>query len=429
MVTFDSLRADHCSYMGYERTTTPNLDEMAQQGVNFKNTLSPASRTNPSMAATFTGEPMVFREQVSNPDISSQHLERYGTLAESLSKKGYTTGAFNPNAYASRYYGFDKGFDEFEDFFFSEDRYQTIFEKHLSDSGIFSTLRNIRNFVRREEVFRTWESYIDDVKRWADNQDDPFFLWIFSLETHFPYLTPREYRENSNIFDQYYYNWLSNRLIDDLDPDVSEGTWEKIIDIYDDSIIFADALLGELREQLAEFDPIFVVFGDHGESFGEHGLYGHFYPDVYEENLHVPLVVYNSDDDPTTYDELFSLVDLPDIVNSLTDNGSCSIENHNDESWALATDYDGRNERNVTAIKSDRWKYIVTRSDDGSIDRELYDLETDPDEQSNLYTEEHLPSEAPDEVLDVLERRHQLHEEEIMKIRNSISSQIKNGEL
>lgn len=50
LITYDSLRADHCGYMGYKRDTTPNLDAMAEEGISFTNAIAPASRTNPSMA-------------------------------------------------------------------------------------------------------------------------------------------------------------------------------------------------------------------------------------------------------------------------------------------------------------------------------------------------------------------------------------------
>lgn len=422
LVTFDSLRADHCSYMGYDRETTPNLDEMAEDGIVFKNAISPASRTNPSMAATFTGEPMAFREKVSNPEISRRHLKRYGTLAQELSEMGYRTCAFNPNAYASRYYGFDIGFDEFKDFFFTTDRYQNLFEKHLSDSSIYGALRNLRNFVLREEVFRTWESYIDGVEDWVTGQDEPFFLWIFSLETHFPHLTPRGHREYSNLFDQYYYNWKCNQMIDEFDLDVTEGTWEKVVDIYDDSIRFADTLLGELADRLTEFDPTFIIHGDHGESFGEHGLYGHFYPSVYDENLHVPMVVYGPETDPETYDHSFSLVDLPELVMDVAGTGSYTLDSRDGNECVFATDYDGRNGRNLSAIRTERWKYIVTRWDEGSVDRELYNLKSNPAEQTNLIENADVARIA--ETLDQVEQLYFNYEKEKVSIREGVTSMI-----
>jgi arylsulfatase len=420
LVTFDSLRADHCSYTGYRRDTTPNLDAMAAEGLTFENAVAPASRTNPSMAATFTGEPMVFRDAVSDPAVATRHTERHGTIAESMADRGYTTGAFNPNAYASRYYGFDRGFDDFEDFLFSTDRYRTVFEKHLAESGLYGTLRNVRNFVRREEVFRTWDSYIDDVETWVRNREDPFFLWLFSLEPHFPYLAPRGYRHDSTLLEQYYYNWVANRLIDDQDPDVADRTWQQLVDLYDDSIRYADALLGELRDRLAEFDPVFVVFADHGESFGEHGLYGHFYPTVYEENLDVPLVVSGVEAD-TTVDAPFPLTELPRVVTDVAD-GTFSPGSVDPPGWALATDYDGRTDRKVTAVKTDRWKLIVTRHDEATVDRELYDLDSDPDERTDRSGAIESGDDTPQTVLGDVERHRLAHERETLAIRDAVDT-------
>lgn len=85
----------------------------------YENAIAPASRTNPSMAGALTGEPMVVRDRVAEPEHARTRLDRHSTLAERLRDAGYATGAFCPNAYASRFYGFDR----FEDFVFDNSRY------------------------------------------------------------------------------------------------------------------------------------------------------------------------------------------------------------------------------------------------------------------------------------------------------------------
>ncbi|WP_164471776.1 sulfatase [Halosimplex salinum] len=411
LVTYDSLRADHCGHWGYERDTSPNLDAMAETGVVYENAIAPASRTNPSMAGILTGEPMVFRDQVSNPEIARSHLERHGTLAERLRAEGYATGAFCPNAYASKFYGFDRGFDRFEDFMFDNSRYQDIFQDHLGDSGFYTLVRNLRNFVFRQEAFKTWDSYIDEMVEWANDQTEPFFLWAFSLDTHFPYLTPRTYRQWSNLFDQYYYNWRCNQLINEFDIDISEREVRKIVDIYDDSIRFGDVLLAELLDRLSAFDPVIVVHGDHGEAFDERGIYGHFFPSLYEENVHVPFVVEDGESTGTV-DRPVSLVDLPDVVTRAAGVEDGSLTDIGDD-YVVATDYDGRNDRDITAVRSRRFKYI-RRSENGDENRELYDLGTDRGETENL-----VETHDIGDTFGALADRRASHESELLGIQRA----------
>jgi len=415
LVTFDSLRADHCGRWGYERDTTPALDALAEDGIAFEHAISPASRTNPAMAGTFTGEPLVVRDRVADASHARGHLARHGTLAERLSEAGYATGAFCPNAYASRYYGFDRGFDTYEDFLFDNSLYQDLFEKHLGDSSVVTMARNLRNFVRRQEAFKTWDTYVDEMETWAKSQAEPFFLWAFSLDTHFPYLTPREHREWSGLVDQYYHNWRANQLIDAFEIDLGERERRKLVDIYDDSIRFGDVLLAELQERLSEFDPVVVVHGDHGEAFGEHGVYGHLYPDLYEENVHVPLVVGNVDE-TATVDGPVSLLQLPAIVEraaGLRDERESFADFGQD--WVVATDYDGRNDRSLTAVRTQRLKYI--RADDAEeTTRALYDLVDDRHEQQNLVGTDH----PADEPLRELADRCVAHEAELLAIEDAV---------
>lgn len=413
LITYDSLRADHCGPWGYDRDTTPNLDAMAEDGVTFRNAIAPASRTNPSMAGAFTGEALVVRDQVANPEYARGHLKRHGTIAEEFSDAGYATGAFCPNAYASRYYGFDRGFDTYEDFLFDNSLYQDLFDKHLGDSSLFTMARNIRNFVRRQEAFKTWDTYIDQMVEWVDDQSEPFFLWAFSLDTHFPYLTPRKYRTWSNLWDPYYYNYRCNQLIDEFEIDLTDKERQKLVDIYDDSIRFGDVLIAELQERLDDYDPVFVIHGDHGEAFDERGVYGHFFPSLYEENLHVPLVV-SGVDESASVERPASLLELPELLRRA---GGLAKGNVADvaRSWVTATDYDGRNDRQLTAIRTTELKYI--RTDDGSVSREFYTLDDDRGETTNR-VDDHPASEPVEQLVD-----HRVsHEDEILAIKDTAAT-------
>lgn len=407
LLTFDSLRADHCGFMGYDRDTTPTIDALAEDGVYYENAVSPASRTPYAVSGMFSGEPLTIRDEVSNPEHTNRHLDRHGSVVEDLSSQGYATGAFCPNAYASRTYGFNRGFDLFEDFLFESSFYQTVFNKHIKDtsaSGLVTNIRNIRNFIRREEVFRTWDRYVDDIIDWVHDQESPFFLWTFGLETHFPYIVPRAYRQWGGFFKMYYYNFKGNQLIDELDVDISEEAVQALIDIYDDTIYFADALVDRLRTELRDFDPVFIVTGDHGEAFFEHGPYGHFYPSMYEENIHVPLVVWNTNDDPDAVSTPVSLTDMPEFLTGADDGAYVPSE----RDAIVSTEYDGRWNRNIFMTRSEDAKVILKETDEG-LTEEAYDLVADPTEQSPLDPDQY--PELRDKVL-----RRYLQEREQLRI-------------
>lgn len=352
------------------------------------------------------------RDRVAEPEYARNHLRRHGTLAEELRDHGYTTGAFCPNAYASRYYGFDSGFDTFEDFLFDTDLYQSVFEEHLGDSGAYTLFRNLRNYLRKQEAFKTWDTYVDDIVEWARAQSEPFFCWAFSLDTHFPYLTPRAYRRWGNLFEMYYYNWRCNELIDQSDIELAEREYQAIHDIYDDSIRFADQFVAELRDRLADFDPIFVVHADHGEAFGERNVYGHFYPSLYEENIHVPLVV-SEGPDIETVEGPTSLLDLPDLLAGYADDPAYDPRSIASD-WVVATDYDGRNDRDLTAIRTQNWKYLITKRD-GETTRELYDLSERAVEGESCLGD----GRSIEEPLGDLAELRQIHEAELLAIEDA----------
>jgi choline-sulfatase len=82
----------------------------------------------------------------------------------------------------------------------------------------------------------------------------------------------------------------------------------------------ADAVLGDLLASLEERglteDAVVVVVSDHGEHFGEHGLWGHVHG-LYEEILQVPFVVAGPGVTPPAPGAPARLIDLAPTALSL----------------------------------------------------------------------------------------------------------------
>lgn len=386
LITIDALRADHCSFMGYCRETTPTLDEMAREGLYFENAIAPGVATLNSMSGIFTGD--YFLGDSSDFRTAREETIRKfrtrETLAKALSQIGFSTGAFTPNAYTSRYFGFDKGFNDFHDLSIehrNKDFKQSVvqmIERFIPEQKRRTNVASIRYLILKEKACKPWENYYDQILNWVKKIDKPFFLWIHLLATHHPYLTPRKFRKWGNWFDMYLYSWKVRAA--NWHPTLSEEDREKLINTYDDSILYADAFVNKLHKDLRNEDPIFVIHADHGDGFGEHGFYGHNQNALYEELIHVPLVIYNGNVKGKV-EMPFSLLDLhPTILVLIQNENKPATKSflHDSKDWVISKVFD-QNGRKL-AVRTKNWKFITGQNETD----ELYHLKEDPQEQENL---------------------------------------------
>ena len=112
---------------------------------------------------------------------------------------------------------------------------------------------------------------------WAERQQRagrPFFLTTLTLTPHHPYGVPRAFERHT------------------LAPD------NPALDRYLNALAYVDGVLAELfagfqARGLAE-STLFVLVGDHGQAFGEHGLQFHSAV-IFEEGLQVPALLVGPD--------------------------------------------------------------------------------------------------------------------------------------
>lgn len=264
-VSIDTLRADHLSSYGHSRETSPFLDRLAAEGVRFSQARSASPWTLPAHTTMLTGQlPSTHRVVDDNLSLA----DSVPVLPALLQEAGYNTGGFVSTLYVSRKFGFERGFDAFNDF------------------GINTERQNLAGGVVAEDV-------VDAAMGWLAEQPagEPGFVFLHFYDVHYAYDPPAPY---ATMFDRApqgddltYKNYFHfKRKLP------SEAQFEHQIAQYDESIRYVDA-------QLERLDALFkasgrevrwVVTSDHGEEFGERGSWGHAHT-LYAEQLHVPLIV------------------------------------------------------------------------------------------------------------------------------------------
>jgi arylsulfatase A-like enzyme len=288
LITLDTLRADHLSSFGYSRQTTPNLDRLAQEGVLFEDAFATASWTLPSHASIMTGRyPHEHRAGAVPLD------GRFPTLAEQLYSLGYATAGFVSNVYyCTARTGLARGFSTYEDNFGTvlECVRETFYGKMLLDRLPLLGYYDLPGRKRAADVNREFLSWLDA------NRRARFFAFLNYLDVHDPYIAPDPYNTaftsnpgqgdvvNSLLYPRHF---TGPRPLTDQQRQAE-------IDGYDGSLIYLDHELGSLFDRLRAMGvldkTLIIVTSDHGESFGNHGLYGHG-NGMYVNLLHVPLIV------------------------------------------------------------------------------------------------------------------------------------------
>jgi arylsulfatase A-like enzyme len=163
------------------------------------------------------------------------------------------------------------------------------------------------------------------------------------------------------------------------------------VDQYRNALHYGDESLGALmqglRERHLDRDTLWIIYGDHGEAFRQHdGNYGHTFF-VYDENVHIPLLIAGAGIGPMRVHKVASLVDVaPTVLDLLGATPPVTYQGHSplDATPRMAlffTDYS----LGILGLRDDRWKFIYELQ---SNHPKLYDLALDPAERVDLAARE-----------------------------------------
>jgi arylsulfatase A-like enzyme len=289
LIVMDTLRADHLSLQGYERVTDPNLVRIASEGVMFENAYATSSWTLTAHASLFTG-----RWPYEHMADGGRALDdTYPTIAEALADRGYRTGAFNGNfETVTKRWGFARGFHHFEDY------YQTLPQLAVSSFyGRFLEYYVFHKVLGMEfSIDRRWAPSVNQsTLDWIDQDTEkPFFAFVNYYDIHAPYISPERARfsEFENPGGLVNTDWTTANIYNPKTPEQVQGE----IDAYDGGIYYTDQqiqnMLDELQKRGILENTIVMITSDHGELFGEHGLWEH-HNSLYKPVIYVPMIIWH----------------------------------------------------------------------------------------------------------------------------------------
>lgn len=399
LIVMDTVRADHLSLQGYERETDPTLKRIASEGVMFENAYAASSWTLTSHASLFTG-----RWPYEHKADGGRYLdETYPTIAEALTERGYRTGAFNGNfETVTSHWGFARGFLHFEDY------YQTL--PQLAVSSVYGRFMEYyvfhKVFNMEFSIDRRWGPSVNQsALDWIDQDDDtPFFAFVNYYDAHAPYISPERAKFSNlpNPGGLVNTDWTTADIYNPKTPEQAQGE----IDAYDGGIYYTDqqidVLLKELESRGKLDNTIVVITSDHGELFGEHGLWEH-HNSLYKPVIHVPLIVWYPKSAPqnmridTPVSNTFipaMLLDMlgepeqtafrgPPLSQLWADPAAAAnfpdpIAEMAESSWVNPHHLSIRGD--MVTVLSPEWQFIAHEFNG----IELYNLNDDPDQENNL---------------------------------------------
>ncbi len=290
LLSIDTLRADHLGAYGYERDTSPFVDQLAANGTRFADAWAPSPWTLPSHATMLSGL-LPFQHGAIEEQFAIG--EDAPMLAEHLGIGGYRTGAVVTALYTSRKFGFERGFDFYHDF------------------GVVKGWGK-RRAPRAQEVFEqalTWGQKIRTEK--------PVFLFLHVYDVHWPYAAPSPWDEKfdrvSRGNEMRYKNYKHY-----IDNPPSSDLMEHQVNQYDEEIAYVDDAFAQFHATWTAIRPetVFVIVSDHGEEFLERGSWGHAHT-LYPEQLQVPWIVSGIGIRKQIIDERVGLEDLASTLASL----------------------------------------------------------------------------------------------------------------
>ncbi|MGH7899755.1 MAG: sulfatase, partial [Candidatus Binatia bacterium] len=259
LISIDTLRADHLSCYGYPRRTSPEIDRFAKESSVFSQVVSTGGGTLPVHLSMMTSLPPTVH------DVWPRHPTRLAearvTLAEELRSRGYATAGFVDSGWMLAKFGFDQGFDVYDD---AGGHFKKILPKAVD--------------------------WLEEHRR------SKFFLFLHTYDVHsafkrLPYDSPDPYND---LYTAGYLGpfWgcrqgiCASRLLARMNAEMTVGAVKPhevlgdrelayIVALYDGGINHVDDQIGKILRKIRnlglERNTIVALTSDHGEEFLEHG--------------------------------------------------------------------------------------------------------------------------------------------------------------
>ncbi|MCH1513156.1 MAG: sulfatase [Acidimicrobiales bacterium] len=421
-IDIDTLRFDHLGCAGYHRDTTPNIDELARGGVQFKNVYASDVPCLPSRTAFITGM-FGIRNGVVN----------HGGLAADLRPEGAERNFFSRfslRSWASTFFLAGWHTASISSFPF----------RHGAswwNNGFMEAMNLMRGFggERADEVLPGALDWLD-----RRGEEDNWLLHVHLWDPHTPYTTPDDYGNpfSSDPVPSWHTEAVRKRNWDLSGPHSAQEPWgfrpdewgdppvrqpwdassmeavKQIFDGYDVGVKYADDAVGVLMNKLTDLgvedDTAVLISSDHGEAFGELGVYAdHQAAD--EATCHIPAVLYWPGIDSQVNEGLHYHLD---VAATVVDLAGMKIPQHWDGRSLvgnLQEKTSGGREHLVlsqgawSCQRSVRWgEHLYMRTwHDGYHghweDKMLFNIAQDPHEQNNLSNTEPMRVVEGDNIL------------------------------
>ncbi|MBN1554827.1 MAG: sulfatase-like hydrolase/transferase [Phycisphaerae bacterium] len=289
----DQHRYECLSCHGHPMVKTPNIDRLAENGVDFQRCYAQSAICMPSRLSMYTGQYLHTHGVQENSKVVD--ISRFITLPNILKEQGYQTAAVGKtHAGPSDVLGFDyyricAGMAEGE---------ENDYKNYLREKGLVST-------KEPDQSFKAYDSYVSDLiyadtneawtgdecLRFLENRDNekPFFLWATFQRPHAPTSVPVDnpfpYNPKDIELPSYSERWYTK-------PDTRrpgcENTWNvfntgearlreamanyfSMISMVDDQV---GRILNSLEDKDELEDTIVIFTADHGDFCGEYGQFG-----------------------------------------------------------------------------------------------------------------------------------------------------------
>jgi arylsulfatase A-like enzyme len=380
VISLDTARSDFFGCYGSTFVQTPHIDRLAKESILFSNCMTVVPTTLASHTALFTGK---YPHNHGTPRNGFMISKENMMLAEVLKDDGFHTAGFLGSFALDSRFDFSQGFDHYDE----------EFEQFVGVDGV-------------QQNERTAQSVTDAVISYLENTGTPGNLFLFAhyFDPHAPYSPPVEY---CRLYERNtaYRSWLRETQVD-----LSAKIDAIKAFCYAGEITYTDEHVGRLIDYLKQKgildEAILIVTSDHGENFQEHFENWNHGHTVYQTTMQSICIVRlpGAARAGTRVDQLFSNIDiLPTLLEYLgldtpggIDGEAVDLDPAGKEISLSArvrfgeatkphegveTDPRWYNNRKARCVRDGNLKYMETPYQGTN---ELYDLSTDPYEQTNL---------------------------------------------